>query len=396
MIIIFDLHGQIPCYSACMETFEEAMLGSFELRENMFRKTCGIRVSSDGKIFLDLSAAPGVENTDDAGEAAERATKTKQPSPESVVYTRREDRNAKRFLTLTAKALDRWPVVTRRVTVDLATDVVVADEVIRGLSRSALYRALPMGVSRIRTTYIADPRVTRSFESAMCFMDADMDERDHFACPMTVPGDIDGHSGDGVWEKDWNDFAEWTGKDFEDSLGYGDTPIVYVDPSLIEPDAGPAPAVVHVDAPAVPTPPDPFPIESVRNTEVRDGLYAKSRYHCLTHTPFNRFCHGCKAKARNKSHHKETFLRKQSKKYCYHGSAYRCRAEPTLWYRRFQIRNRVAEGRHRLLVVRPSADTQAHPFITLCYFAMPLALTRVTLALVSGSLSPSTYLLAKW
>ena len=60
MIIIFDLHGTIPCYSPCMEEFEQTMLGSFELRENMFRKTCGIMVGADGRIYLDLASVPDV------------------------------------------------------------------------------------------------------------------------------------------------------------------------------------------------------------------------------------------------------------------------------------------------------------------------------------------------
>ena len=59
MIIIFDLHGVIPIYSPCMETFEETMLGSFELCSNMFRKMCGIYIGDDGIIRLDLMPVPG-------------------------------------------------------------------------------------------------------------------------------------------------------------------------------------------------------------------------------------------------------------------------------------------------------------------------------------------------
>ena len=58
MIIIFDLHGCMPCYSPCMEEFEQTMLGSFELRGNMFRNTFGIMVGADGKLYLDLEAVP--------------------------------------------------------------------------------------------------------------------------------------------------------------------------------------------------------------------------------------------------------------------------------------------------------------------------------------------------
>ena len=41
-----------------MEEFEQTTLGSFELRENMFRKTCGIFVGADGRIYLDLMSVP--------------------------------------------------------------------------------------------------------------------------------------------------------------------------------------------------------------------------------------------------------------------------------------------------------------------------------------------------
>ena len=60
MIIIFDLHGVIPCYSPCMEQFEDTMLGSIGLRGNMFREMCGSIVGPDGETFLDLSVVPDV------------------------------------------------------------------------------------------------------------------------------------------------------------------------------------------------------------------------------------------------------------------------------------------------------------------------------------------------
>ena len=49
MIIIFDLHGVISCYSPCMEQFEETMFGSFELRGNAFKNMCGVVIGSDGE-----------------------------------------------------------------------------------------------------------------------------------------------------------------------------------------------------------------------------------------------------------------------------------------------------------------------------------------------------------
>ena len=98
----------------------------------------------------------------------------------TVVYTRREDINAKRFLTLPKAALDRWPIVTRRVTSDLDTDLVVADEIVRGLSRSALYRSLPFGVYPTKTLFIAGTRVPRTSATvAMIICEADVPEGDH-------------------------------------------------------------------------------------------------------------------------------------------------------------------------------------------------------------------------
>lgn len=116
MIIIFDLHGRTPCYSPCMEEFEQTMLGSFELRENMFRNTCGIVVGVDGKIYLDLAAVPDAKT--DVGQSPSVDVKVDPNSVGDyegdhdvdkmhVVYTRREGSNAKRFLTLPKAALDK-------------------------------------------------------------------------------------------------------------------------------------------------------------------------------------------------------------------------------------------------------------------------------------------------
>ena len=42
-----------------MEEFDETMFGSFELRENMFRKKIGIVIKgADGKIYHGLAADP--------------------------------------------------------------------------------------------------------------------------------------------------------------------------------------------------------------------------------------------------------------------------------------------------------------------------------------------------
>ena len=184
-----------------MEEFEQTMLGSFELRENMFRNTCGIVVGADGRIYLDLATVPDVDGaivSSDSGTQAEatKPVETYQGDNDvdkmTVVYTRREDINAKRFLTLPRAALDRWDMVTRRVTIDLDSDVVVADEIVRGLSSSALYRQLPFGINRIKTLYIYDTRVSRTSETvAMIMCEADLEEGDwdvHAAAGMDEIG----------------------------------------------------------------------------------------------------------------------------------------------------------------------------------------------------------------
>ena len=105
-----------------METFEETMLGSFELCSNMFRKMCGIYTSDDGIIRLDLMPVPGSISSKAKAEqkqekkrehVIEKGRNQDVPSvpigsraggtsfdSKFVVYTRREDRNAKRFVTL--------------------------------------------------------------------------------------------------------------------------------------------------------------------------------------------------------------------------------------------------------------------------------------------------------
>ena len=127
MIIIFDLHGVIPIYSPCMETFQETMLGSFELCSNMFRKMCGIYIGDDGIIRLDLMPVPRCLSPKAKAEqkrekkrenVVEKGRNQDVPSipagslaggtsfdSKFFVCTRREDRNAKRFVTLPKTAL---------------------------------------------------------------------------------------------------------------------------------------------------------------------------------------------------------------------------------------------------------------------------------------------------
>ena len=88
------------------------------------------------------------------------------------MYTRREDRNAKRFVTLPRTVLNLWPSVARRATIDLDSGIVIAHELIRGCSKSGIYRALPNGVSRIRTIFLADHSVSAYI--SICTVDADI------------------------------------------------------------------------------------------------------------------------------------------------------------------------------------------------------------------------------
>ena len=55
----------LPDGYPCMEEFEQTMLRSCELRGNMLRKTCGVIVGADGRIYLDLASVPDVK--DDVG-----------------------------------------------------------------------------------------------------------------------------------------------------------------------------------------------------------------------------------------------------------------------------------------------------------------------------------------
>ena len=170
MIIIFDVHGAIPCYSPMMEQFEETMLGSFELNENVFKEMRGIEVNPDGRLLLDLGHVPDFVVTQRMARKFQKPENTSKDvrgygisvvDKMEIVHTRREDRNAKRFLTLPGSALDKWSMVTRRVTIGLDSDMVIADEVVRGMSRSGLYRALPLGTDRIKTLFIADNEVRK-------------------------------------------------------------------------------------------------------------------------------------------------------------------------------------------------------------------------------------------
>ena len=105
MIIIFDVLGVIPCYSTCMEDFGQTMLGSFELYENALRKTCGIIVEPDGRIILDLAPVPDMSVSSYEPRVVDPLASDLVDRMQ-IVYTRREDRNAKRFLTLPQNAAD--------------------------------------------------------------------------------------------------------------------------------------------------------------------------------------------------------------------------------------------------------------------------------------------------
>ena len=120
-----------------------------------------------------------------------------------VVYTRREDSNAKRFLTLPKAALGKWPVVTRRVTKYLDNGLVVANEFARGLSRSALYCSLNFGVGRIKTLCIAGPRFPKTFATiTMIICEADNDEGDH---DLYAPNFVDDNGFTHYENEEWSD-----------------------------------------------------------------------------------------------------------------------------------------------------------------------------------------------
>ena len=167
-----------------------------------------------------------------------------------MAYTRREDRNAKRFVTLPKAVLDRWPIINRRVTIDLDTDLVVANEIVRGLPKSGLYRALPNGLNQKHNIFVTDPKVPAYM--TLCMVDEDREieyGEDGFAVPLV-----------------------------EDAS----SAIVQEEPHMI-------PHISHI--------PD----------RGKDRFFANSRYHLTTHTPFGPCCVGCVAKSSHKPHCKGTF-----------------------------------------------------------------------------------------
>ena len=305
MIIIFDLLGVIPCYSTCMENFDQTMLGSFELNENAFRKTCGIIVEPDGRITLDLAPVPDMPVSSYEPRVVDPLASDLVDRMQ-IVHTRREDRNAKRFLTLLQSAVDCWPIVNRRITRDLDTDLTIADEIVVGMTRSGLYRSLPLGVNRIRTIFVADPKVKQAYAnrpqapSMMVMVEADDEEGDlsqnntHQLYEDTIT-DKDGEFDiEDVYEIDWA------------------TPATDVVGEEAEADIVPS----DVDGTDYAEAEDPPPVPTADNSEVsnlREKLYAKTKQHCLTHTPFNKFCQGCMAKARDKPHYKGSFDKKDDK-----------------------------------------------------------------------------------
>ena len=86
--------------------------------------------------------------------------------PEQVPSYIRRDRvqYAKRFVSLPSRIVKYWPFVTRRVTFDLNSNRLLADEDVTTLTNNQLYRALPVvGSTDIRvefyTTGKAEPLI---------------------------------------------------------------------------------------------------------------------------------------------------------------------------------------------------------------------------------------------
>ena len=78
-------------------------------------------------------------------------------------------------------------------------------------------------------------------------------------------------------------------------------------PAEEDPDPHPLPPVVSHLIPEdelVIAPPVPHTADNDK-----DRLFAKSKYHLLTHTSSNLFCQGCSAKSRHEPHYQEAFKR---------------------------------------------------------------------------------------
>ena len=195
--------------------------------------------------------------------------------------------------------------MNRKITRDLDTDLTIADEIVIGMTRSALYRALPLGVNRIRTIFIANPKVKQVYSGrlvmpSMLVMEADVEEGDPTLAGAANQGTDEFM--DGTYEDDVGDVydLDWTISAMPAEGEEVEADIVPLD-------------VDGADDAAAFEPPPPKPAEESDVFNLREKLYAKSKLHCLTHTPFNKFCQGCMAKARDKPHYKGSFDKKDDK-----------------------------------------------------------------------------------
>lgn len=66
-----------------------------------------------------------------------------QPFQDSEFMFTRKDAGLVRVVTTPVARKAKWFLCTRRTTIDMESDCMIANEIVRGLSKSALYRALP-------------------------------------------------------------------------------------------------------------------------------------------------------------------------------------------------------------------------------------------------------------
>lgn len=171
--------------------------------------------------------------------------------------------------------LNLWPSVARRVVVDIDFGIVIAHEFIRGCSKSGLYRALPIGASRIRTIILADPSVPASIN--ICVVDADVleynydgsDEALEVAMVLVVKSKTKKRKkekGEPEEEAGVLEWLDWTLDDWRRALEepHDETPMLVADA----------------------TPADRFQNE-------KEKLFAKPKHHLLTHTLASIHCEGC-------------------------------------------------------------------------------------------------------
>ena len=164
-------------YSLCMEDMKDTLPGSFEPDANVFRKHCGTYLAKHATLEVDVRSSSSKHHYHVGGCAKEaNAGMAREPifppgpamrfDDKEVVYKRRNEARL-RHVALPNHVLHRWCMVSCRITFDVGTSICIANEIVRGVDKKELFRALPAGANKINTIAPSDINGQKNYKNVL-------------------------------------------------------------------------------------------------------------------------------------------------------------------------------------------------------------------------------------